>query len=219
MAGFDFGQFAGNGGLGDMIGAGLTAYGMSDYHNPAGAANPYFNQIQQQLPGYFQPYMNAGSASLPILQQQYGQLLNNPAGLMNRIGSTFQASPGYKWQVGQAEDAVNNAASAGGMLGSPQEQQQMAQTVGNLANQNYYNYLNQGMGAYGMGLQGMGNLANLGYRASSSLGEDLANALMSQASLAYAGQQNQNEEEQGGLGGLGGLISGGLSAAGMSGLF
>lgn len=228
---------------GDLMGAGLLGYGMSQYQNPASAGMPYLNQISGMLPQYFSPWMNAGQQALPQLQQQYGQLLgegqgimqqnnqlmNNPGGEMNRIGSGFQQSPGYQFQVGQSENAVNHAASAGGMLGTPAEQQNMAQTVGGLANQDYYNYLNHGMSLYsqglnnatnmyGEGLQGMGNMAQMGLGASSNLGENLTSALMSQANLAYAGQANQNQSQQGALGGIGSLLGSGLSAMGAAGM-
>lgn len=236
---YDYNNAMAWGGAGDLLGAGLLGYGMSQYQNPADAGMPYLGQINQMLPSYFQPYINAGNQALPALQQQYGQLLgqggnllnqygqmmNNPGAIMGKIGAGFQQSPGYQFQVNQALGAANRAAAAGGMAGSPAEQQQIAGTVNQLANQDYYNYLNHGLGIYnqgvqgaagmyGMGLQGMGDLARMGYGASANLGEDLASALMSQAQLAYAGQANQNQSQQGALGGIGGLISGGLSDLG-----
>jgi hypothetical protein len=205
--------------------------------NPADGAMPYLNQIGGMLPQYFQPWMNAGKQALPQLQQQYGSLLgqgsqlqneygqmaSDPTGVMNRMGSTFQQSPGYQFQANQAMGAANRAASAGGMIGTPAEQQSIASTVGGLANQDYYNYLNHGMsmmgqglqGAsnlYGMGLQGEQQLAGMGYDASKSLGEDLSSALMSQAQLAYSGQSDVNQGRFGMLGSVmgagGGLLAG-----------
>lgn len=204
-------------GMGDLLGAGLLGWGMSNYQNPADSAMPYMNQISQMLPGYFNPWINAGKAMLPQLQQQYGQLVNNPGGVMNRIGAGFQQSPGYQFQTQQALNAANRAAAAGGMAGSPMEQQSIAGTVNQLANQDYYNYLNHGMSLYGQGLNGMNDMSHMGLQASSNLGEDLASALMSQAQLAYAGQANQNQFMGGSMGGIGGLISGGMDAMGAAG--
>lgn len=199
-------------GIGDMIGAGLMGWGMGNYNNPASSGMPYLNQIPGMLNNTFSPYINAGMSALPQLQKQYGNLINNPTGIMNGIGKTFQQSPGYQFQTQQAMNAANRAAAAGGMLGTPQEQQNIAGTVNGMANQDYYNYLNHGLGLYQTGLQGMGDLYHTGYNASSNLGEDLASSLMSQANLAYAGQADQNQMMQGGLGDIGGLISGGLGA-------
>lgn len=205
-SGFNWGGFGG-----DLLGAGMAGFGMSQYQNPADSGMPYLNQISQQLPSYFQPYMNAGANALPQLQQQYGQLLNNPGAVMNKIGAGFQQSPGYQFQTQQALGAANRAAAAGGMLGTPAEQQNIAGVTNQLANQDYYNYLNHGIGMYGMGLNGMNDMAHMGYGASANLGEDLSNTLMSQANLAYAGQANQNQSQQGGWGDIAGLLGGALS--------
>lgn len=231
------------GGVGDLLGAGLVGYGMSQYQNPADTAMPYMNQIPGELQQYFNPYIQAGNNALPVLQGQYGSLLgqlpglqsqygmlmNNPGAVMNKIGQGFQQSPGYQFQVNQALGAANRAAAAGGMLGSPMEQQTIAGRVNGLANQDYYNYLNHGLSLYNTGLQGSanlygaglsgeGNLARMGYGAASNLGEDLASALMSQSQLAYAGATNQNEAQQGALGGIGGLLAGGLGDLGLGGV-
>lgn len=210
-------QMNGWGGMGDLLGAGLLGWGMGNYQNPADAGMPYLNQIGQMLPGYFNPWINAGKSALPQLQQQYGQLLNNPGGVMNRMGAGFQQSPGYQFQTQQALNAANRAAAAGGMAGSPMEQQNIAGTVNQMANQDYYNYLNRAMGLYDQGLSGMNDMSHMGLSASSNLGEDLASALMSQAQLAYAGAANQNQAQQGSMGGIGGLLSGGLNAMGAAG--
>lgn len=187
-------------------------FGMFNQQNPADAGMPYLNQIQQQLPGYFDPWINAGKAALPQLQQQYGGLMNDPTGMMNKMGAHFQQSPGYQWQTGQAVDAANRAASAGGMLGTPAEQQSIAGTVGQMANGDYYNYMNHAMNMYGMGLNGMQGMANQGLSASRGLGEDLSQALMSQAQLAYAGQADQNQAKQGMFGNMMGMAGAAFGA-------
>lgn len=211
-----------------MLGSALTGIGaglgdlFGGYQNPANAAMPYLNNIQQQLPGYFQPYMQAGQNALGPLQQQYSSLMSNPAGMMNQIGAGYHQSPGYQFQLQQGENASNQAAAAGGMGGTPMAQYNSGQFASGLANQDYYNYMKQALGQYGMGLQGEQGLAGLGYQASSGLGEDMATLAGAQAQLAYSGQQNQNEQQGGGwgslLGGLGSLIGGGGFGSGGSGI-
>lgn len=192
-----FGESAGLG----AMGAGLGQL-FANYQNPADAASPYFNQISQQLPQYFQPYMQAGQGMLGPLGQQYGNLMNNPGGVMNSIGSGYQQSPGFQWQLQQGLMGANNAASAGGMLGTPQHQQQAATMATGLANQDYYNYLSRALGMYGQGLQGAQGLAGLGADASMGLGEDLSSNLAQQAGLAYKGQENENQQQGGEWGSL-----------------
>lgn len=197
--------------------------------NPANAAMPYLNQIPGMLSQYYQPYINLGQQGMNLIapyQQQLMQLMQNPTGVMNQIGQNFQQSPGYQWQVDQATRAANQAAAAGGMAGSPSSQYNVANTVNQMANQDYYNYLNHGLGMYNQGLSGTGNLAQyltqLGYGASTGLAGDLASNLMNQANLAYSGQANQNQMGQGmfgallgaGTGLLSGYLGGGKSQAG-----
>lgn len=195
------------GGLGQLFGG---------YNNPADSAMPYFNQAANQLPGYFQPYMDAGKQALSPLESAYGNLLSNPGGVMNQIGQGYHQSPGYQFQMQQGMNASNNAAAAGGMAGTPMAQYNGSQFATGLANQDYYNYLSKALGMYGQGLQGEQGLANMGAGASMGLGEDLAGIYGAQGQLAYSGQQNQNQNSSGGIGSL---ISGAGGMASLAGLF
>ncbi len=189
-------------------------------NNPANAAQPYLNQIPGMMQGYMNPYINAGNWALPQLQNQYSQLTNNPGGFINQMGTNFQKSPGYQFQYNQALNGINNAAAAGGMAGSPQEQQQMATVASGLANQDYYNWMNHAMGAYGQGLNGLQGMYQGGMQSANNLSTNLAQSLMSQANLAYAGAANQNEMQQGQNGavlGFGGDLLGDLFGHGNSG--
>lgn len=212
------------GGLGG-IGSALASMFMTQ--NPADAASPWLSQIPDALKQYLSPYINQGQQTFGELNNyinrgntagdmalgQYGALANNPAGVMNQIGGTFHQSPGYNWQVNQALGAANRAAAAGGMAGSPAEQQQIAGTANQLANQDYYNYLGHALGLYGTGLQGLQGISNTGAsigqniygsgaNAASNLADSLSSYYMSQGNLAYAGAQNQNQNDVGGLGEL-----------------
>lgn len=214
---YDFLSDVGMGaGLGSVL-AGLFGGGGK---SPMSAANPYFQQalqqmqgLQQQLPGYFEPYMQAGKWAVPKLEEQYSQLVSDPGALMRRIGGSFQESPGYEFQRQQALEAANRAAVAGGMAGTPAEQEELAKTVTGLANQDYYNYLSRALELYQSGLGGMGGLARMGEQGAGELGQgelglgsDIANIYGSQAQLAAAQQQAANQQRANKISGLGGLI-------------
>lgn len=185
--------------------------------NPANAANPYYNQVNQQLPGYYQPYTQGGSWAGNKLQDQFGTLLKNPGQFVNSVGSNYQQSPGLQFQEQQATNAANNASAAGGMAGSPQEQQQLATTVNGLANQDYYQYLNSALGEYNQGLSGTENMYDTGANSANNLATNIGQNLSNQGNLAYAGQINQNQAVGGGIGsligGIGGLFGGGSSGS------
>lgn len=173
--------------------------------NPADAAMPYLNQIPGMMQGYYSPYINNGMQDMGMLQGQYNTLINDPGSLMKSIGAGFQASPGYQYQVDQATQAANNSAAAGGMVGSPAAQKFIANQVNGLASQDYNNYMNQALGLYGMGMNGLQQGNQMGYNASNSLAEALAQNSMNQANLAYQGQINQNQSQGGLWGDIGSL--------------
>lgn len=179
--------------------------------NPSDEANKYLNQIPGTITPYYQPYIDTGLNAMNTVNTQYGNLINNPTGTMNQIGAGYQQSPGYQWQVDQATQASNRAAAASGMLGSPAQQQQLSQNIMGMANQDYYNYVDRGMNSYNTGLTGMQGLNQMGYGASNELAQSLANTLMTQASLGYAGQANQNQQQ----GGAWGDLLGGAATAAM----
>jgi hypothetical protein len=199
-----FGRAAGAGGLG----AGLAGMLFSQ-DNPYEKASPYFNQIPQVAQQQFNPYIQAGQGALGNLQGQYGQLTNDPGARLNQIGGSFHQSPGYQWQLQQALGASNNASAAGGMLGTPQHQQQNMQVAEGLANQDYYNYLGNALGLYGQGLQGEQGINAMGYGATGQLSNALTGNLANQGAMAYANASDKNAQQQsmwgdvfGGLAGL-----------------
>lgn len=194
--------------LGSMFG-GLFGGGK----NPYQAGQGYLSQIPGMLGPMFNPYISRGQADLGRVNRQYGALTQDPGGFINRMGSGFQASPGYQYNVDQAMKAANQAAAAGGMLGSPAEQEGIANTVHGLANQDYQQYLGNVLGAYNTGLSGQQHLADQGLTAGQEYGSDLSNVAMSQAMLAELAQQYQNQQKQqqdSGLGGIFGSALGGL---------
>lgn len=202
-----FNKAAGIAGGAGLLGAGLGGL-FGDYNNPADAAMPYMNQIPDALKKYLEPYINAGTSQIPGLENAYGGLINDPGGVMNKIGQGYHQSPGFQFALQQALQGAGHAAAAGGMAGSPQAMQQNMQTATGLANQDYNNWLGNALGMYRTGLQGSQNLFNTGAQTSMGMGEDLASVLANQAKLAYEGQNAQNQSE----GGIFGAITGGAAS-------
>lgn len=224
-----FGSYLGDaamgGGLAGMLG---SLFGGGGFQNPADAANPYYDQIPGQLSPYYQPYIQQGqnaygqmTSIANQLQGQYGTMANDPTGFLQKIGSQYQQSPGYQFALNQALQAGKNASAAGGVSGTPMDQQQQMQTATGLANQNYQQYLQNATGIMGQGQQGLGNLENLysglnqqGFQASTGLGNSLANAMMNQGNLAYQGANAQNVYNQNQSGMWGNLFGLGADMAG-----
>lgn len=207
-------------GYGDMQRAGLTfgagslGAGLAGMFGGGGGKDPYkdASKFYDQIPGtikpYYDPYINAGRNALNTTQGEYGKLINDPAGFMQNLGSHYQQSPGFQWQMNQGMNAAGNAAAAGGMAGSPQHQQQAATMAEGLANQDYYNYLNHALNVYGTGLTGMQDINHMGFDASKDLAGGLANNLMNQGNMAFASQAAKNQSQ----GNMWGNILGGVGA-------
>lgn len=183
--------------IGDLFGGIGSFIGNSKWKNPADASKQYLDQIPGTVTPLFQPYINSGNQALPKLQDQYNQILANPGQFFNNLGNDFQKSPGFDFQVKEATGAANRAAAAGGMLGTPEEQANLAERVSGIANQDYYNWMDHIMKIFGMGIGGENNLAEMGQRSSSDLASALTDNLNNQANLAYAGQDAENKHPSG----------------------
>lgn len=180
--------------------------GLSGFHsNPRKAVGMQpLNNIPGTISPYYKPYIDAGNWATPQLQQQFGNLVNDPNAIISRLGAGYQKSPGYDWRLNQGEQEINNANAAGGMLGTNQHQQQAGDLAGHLADQDYQDYLNHGLSLYGTGLEGLHGMSQQGLTASSDLATSLANVLLGKSNLQYSSAHNDNQQ-QGGL--LGNLIS------------
>jgi hypothetical protein len=152
----------------------------------------YLQQIPGQISPYYQPFIDAGTGAMSTLQGQYGDLINNPGAKFNQMGQSFQQSPGFNWQMQQALQGANHAAAAGGMAGSPEHEQNNEQVANDLANQDYYNYMDHVTGLYGEGLHGEQDLMHQGYNATTSLTDQIAQALAAESALSYKQNASKN---------------------------
>lgn len=204
----------GAGGGGAMLTPGQRAGGIGSgifdlffAKDPSDDASKYLDQMGGSVDKYMDPYINAGKDTMPLLQGQYKQLMNDPTSIMSMVGNKYQQSPGYQFQTQQAEGAANRAGAAGGMLGSPQQQQQIAQSINGIANQDYNGFLDRGLGLYGQGMSGMNDINHMGMDASSQAMMAKIQAYLAQATNAYAGAANSNQTKSGGIGSiLGGMF-------------
>jgi hypothetical protein len=185
---------------GAMLGggiAGLLGGLFGNQTSPASAANQYMNQMPGAISPYMSPYMQAGGQALGNLQGQFGNLMQNPGGMMNQIGSQYHQSPGFNFALQQALHGAGMGAAAGGMAGSPMAQQQNMGVATGMANQDYYNWLGNAQNMYGMGIHGAEGLAGMGMQAGTNMSNVIANQLSQQAADAYQQQAAQNQAQSG----------------------
>lgn len=185
-------------------------FGGNNFQNPANAAQGYYNKIPNTIAPYFSPFINQGQKSNTDVNKIYQDLITNPGSLMTRLSQGFKTSPGYNFALNQGENAINNAAAAGGMLGTPEQQLNAGNFAGNAANSEYNNYINRILQMFGQGVAGEQGNVTRGYDASRQMGEDLAATLMNQGNIAEQGvnaQNQQNETQQKDIfGGLGAMV-------------
>ncbi len=190
----------------------------ADYKNPASSASPYLDKIPGQIAPYYNPYIEQGKRVDPRLESEYGaemgyrpQLeksfetqLNNPGELYNKLGEGYTESPGYKFKLSEALRGSNNARAAGGMLGSPLNEEENARIAGNLSSDDFEKYLNHMMSIYGGGQAGLSGLYNKGiegeqglstrgYGASTGYGDILGQNEQNKANLAFSGSELENK--------------------------
>ena len=197
------------GGLAGLL-SGLFGNGSKD---PMKEANKYYDQIPGMMKPYYDPYVQAGQHQIPgLVMMNILISAKDPGSIIARLAGGYQKSPGYNFQLGEGERAIGNAAAAGGMAGTAQHQQQAGTMANNLANQDFQQYLQQAMGLYGRGLGGKEGLMDQGYKAGSSLSENLAQLLGRKGDLAYKErafldkQKNNNGMWNNIFGGLGSIF-------------
>jgi hypothetical protein len=154
------------------------------------AVQSQLGQIPGMISPYYQPYIQAGQESLGGLQEQLGQMTQDPGALMNMLGQGYRQSPGLQMSEQQAIEAANRAAAAGGQLGAPGVQAAIAKQVQGMGEQDYGNYLDRVLGLYGTGVKGLTGLTDLGAGEGAGLAQNLADVQMSQV------QNMQNQQQQ-----------------------
>jgi len=167
---------------------------------PAFLQNPQFQAALGQIIAKHLGYGQGGSgggeggAGMPTYASQTKKDVQDAEAIANDLsksGNSFHESPGFKFALQQALQGAGHAAAAGGMAGSPQHEQQNMGLATDLANQDYYNYMQGATGLYGQGLSGMQGLSQQGQQAGQSLADQIAQSLGQKAQYDYEGQAEE----------------------------
>ena len=162
--------------LGSLLSAGGDVYGYFQGKNDLEDIQKMLAQQSSMAEAQYSPYAQAGQTALANLQAPDLEAL--------------QADPGYQFQLGQGQQAVERSLAARG-LGQSGAALKAAQEYGQgLASQTYDDYFNR-----------QSQLANLGYGAASGLGSIYSNLGNVQAA-AELERMNQRNNMLSSLGGL-----------------
>lgn len=201
MGGSGMGGFGG--GLAGLLG-GLFGNSGKPYED---AMKEYQKWAQQGI-GAQNPFYNAGIGGM----QNYEKWLNgmqDPSKFINGLMGQYQASPYSQFLQQQSMRAGQNAASAGGMMGSTPFAQQLQQNAGNIASGDMNQWLQNVLGVNAQYGAGEGNLMGVGQHAAdvmSGMYGNMANAMGQGAYGQAAGNQQDMWNTIGGIAGIIGAL-------------
>lgn len=170
--------------------------------NPADAAMPYLNQIPGMEKNYYEPYINRGNEAYKTLGPKFNEMSQDPAAFLENLMTRYEPSKAYQLRKSEALNAAGNTAAAGGMRGSINDINDQARITDSLLGEDMQQWLQNVLGLHTQGLTGEQNLYNTGFNATKGLTGDLSNVLGSQATLAFQGQENQNQSRNDLLSGI-----------------
>lgn len=152
------------------VGAGATIYSASQSSKSAKQANQTQQAAQDAAEARYQqtrtdlmPYMEAGTNALGPQQDLLG--LNGQEAADKAMGN-FQSSPGYQYQLEQGIRAIDNSASANGMLNSGSRMKALQDRGNSLAAQDFGTYYNRLAGLTGLGQNAAAGVGNTGTQVS-----------------------------------------------------
>lgn len=164
--------------------------------NPANAAMPYLNQIPGVGHEYYDPYIQKGQEAGGMLSEQFQKLMKDPSAFISALQEGYEPSKGYQFKKEQLSRELGNTAAAGGIAGTPYHQEQQGELVSGLLSEDMQQFLQNVLGAYGMGVQGEEDIYNKGFESSGSMADLLGGTLNTQAGLAFQGQSQKNKNQQ-----------------------
>lgn len=234
-------------GVGSIFGGLFGSNASEEYIKQLQKAQQFLQDQEKQGLQNYQPFLNTGQAASNTL----GQLMSTPGeGLLKGWDKTFTAptaaeaaaTPGYKFQLQQGLDAMQNSAAGKGNLLSGRALADLNNYAQGVASTNYQNVFNNAftqyqsayntflnnqnnaynrlMGTAGMGLNAAGGMGNL----MTNFGGDIASLMGQQGAAQAQGTMAMGQGISGALSNIGGMFTmkglmGGGGGDGMSNLF
>ncbi|MCW1908625.1 MAG: hypothetical protein KIH63_004760 [Candidatus Saccharibacteria bacterium] len=190
VAGGIAGGFFG-GPAGAALGSGIGGL-MGGSRNSEDAANQYLSQIPGIGKQYFDPYITQGREAGDMANAEYGKMLQDPTGFINKILESYKPSQGYQFREKRLQDAASNTAAAGGFRGTNFDVQNQSELINALLGEDMQQYLENVRGVHGTGLAGKENVADRGFQASNSLADLIGGSLNQRGGLAYQRAEGSN---------------------------
>ena len=163
------------------------------------------------------PFVNAGTGAIGDYQKWLSGM-QDPSKFINNMMGQYQESPWAKYQQNQAMHAGQNAASAGGLIGSTPYMQQAQQSAHDISGQDMGNWMQNVLGINNQYGQGQNNLINYGSNAANALTNLYGQSARDMGEAAYGKRLGKNQDFWNMInGGINMFTNGILSNGGMGG--
>lgn len=184
-----------------VIGAGASLISGNKQAKAAKSASAAQTAAAERLRGDLQPFRQAGERGVDALMTEMGLGADGsyappaaPDYSLRALSSGFEASPGYQYMVDEMMRGVNNSAAARGMTMSGATLKELQRNAGQLANQDYWQYVNAQRQAAGdtenSNQRRVGNLqwlSGMGQNAAAQQGQAGMNAATNAGQLSTQG--------------------------------
>jgi hypothetical protein len=163
--------------------------------SPMDSANKYLDQIPGVGHQGYDEYINQGKDASGKTKTAYEDMLNDPTGFINKLMEGYKPSEGYNYQKEQLQKELGNTAAAGGIAGTPLDQENQGTQIQKLLSGDMQQFLTNVLGRYDTGLKGEEGIAGRGFDASKQLTDLLGGSLNQQGGLAFQDQQQKNQNK------------------------
>ncbi len=190
-----------------------------NYGDTQDAYNKYAQQMRDragQTEQNYAPWIERGRQGMDTAYGEYQRNIDNPNSVQDQIAGGYYQSPYEKYLRDKTTEGINNNAANTGMLGSGAMNRALQEQLSGITGQFMNDYVNRGMNSYGVGLQGMGHLGDMGFQANQQMNDAVNNLYNQAAGGELQGARSASDaraKRMGGiLGGIGGLAGGALGS-------
>lgn len=187
------------------LGGGISTFlgGLfGDSGAPYDAAMDQYAKYGKKAEDAQNPFLKAGQGAIPDFQK-WLQGQQDPSGFINHLMGQYQESPWAKFQQQQSIRAGQNAASAGGLMGSTPFAQQLQQNAGNISSGDMNQWLQHVLGVNTQYGEGQQNLMSGGQGAANALTNLYGNMGNQMGEAAYGKQAEKDQDFWNTIGGAG----------------
>jgi hypothetical protein len=161
--------------------------------NPADQAMQFSRQLPGQVQPYYQPFIDQGQQANQGLNEQYTQMSENPGDYMNQLMKGYSLDNGFQMQKKLLQKELSGIAAAGGYRGNQYDQEKQGQLVAALLANHRGDWLDRVRALQESGLQGRRHAGDLGFAASTGLGDVLGSNTNTMGSIAFQGAQAKQQ--------------------------